>query len=117
MILLDIIVMEKDVEYILCAAIWYKEIPVLKEIPEILPKNIDKGIVVTGHRHGQCIWLVACLTGRRTVKTGADSVGETIQGFLTNTNRFVDRIEAAAIALKSGQIKKETSMLFSEDLY
>jgi hypothetical protein len=40
-----------------------------------------------------------------------------IQGFLTNTDRFVDRKEAAQIALDSGQIKEEVKKLFSEDLY
>lgn len=43
-------------EQILCAAIWYKEIPVKKEkLAEMtLPYNCDKGLVITGHRHGQC---------------------------------------------------------------
>jgi len=58
----------------------------------------------------------------RTVKFGPNSAGETVQGFLTNTNKFVDRIEAMKIALKSNQIKKENLInprigLFSEDLY
>jgi hypothetical protein len=39
------------------------------------------------------------------------------QGFLTNTDRFVNRQEAAQIAFESGQIKEETKRLFSEDLY
>lgn len=104
-------------EYILCAAIWYKKIYMKKNIPAVLPININKGLVVTGHRHGQCIWTVASLTGLRTVSKGEKATGESEQGFLTNLNRFVDRIEAADIAFMAGQIKKETSMLFSEDLY
>lgn len=39
-------------EYILCAAVWYKELPLVK--PEILlirgffPYNVDRGIVLCG---------------------------------------------------------------------
>jgi hypothetical protein len=42
---------------------------------------------------------------------------KTVQGFLTNKNRFVDRQEAGIIALKAKQIDTETQMLYSEDLY
>lgn len=105
------------VERILCAAIWYKDIPIKKDIPQVRPKNIDKGIVVLGHRHGQCIWTVASLTGLRTATFADDGTGDHEQGFLTNFNRFVDREEAAKIAFNSGQINKEIETLYSEDLY
>jgi hypothetical protein len=108
--------MEKK-EYILCAAIWCKGIPLQKEIPQVLPKNCDRGIVVLGHRHGQCIWTIGCLTGLRCVTNAPDGVGENIQGFLTNTNRFVDREEGAQIAFDSGQIEQHKITLYSEDLY
>lgn len=78
-------------EYILCAAIWYKQIPIKKEISGVLPKNCDVGLVISGHRHCQCMWIMSSLTGLRSVET---EVGEYIQGFLTNQNRFVDREEA-----------------------
>lgn len=104
-------------EYILCAAIWYKEIPLKKELPQVLPINCDKGLVVLGHRHGQCMWTMDCLTGLRSVTNAPDGVGEYIQGFLTNTNRFVSREEAAQIAIDSKQIKQHTITLYSEDLY
>lgn len=104
-------------EYILCAAIWCKEIPLKKTIPQVLPVNCDRGIVVTGHRHGQCIWTIGCLTGLRAVTNAEDGIGENIQGFLTNTNRFVDRSEGAKIAFDAGQIEKEIKTLYSEDLY
>lgn len=107
----------KNKEYILCAAIWYKEIPLKKEIPQVLPKNCDRGLVVLGHRHGQCMWTMGCLTGLRSVTNAPDGVGEYEQGFLTNTNRFVGREEAAQIAFDSGQIKQHTITLYSEDLY
>jgi len=34
------------IEYITCAAIWYKELP----NQHFLPKNIKEGLVVCGHR-------------------------------------------------------------------
>ena len=105
-------------EIILCAAIWYKEIKLVREIPQVLPKNIDRGIVVLGHRHGQVIWTVACLTGLRTVEIAEDGVGEHEQGFITNTNRFVGRQEAKVIAEAAGQITATPHKeLYSEDLY
>jgi hypothetical protein len=39
------------------------------------------------------------------------------QGFLTNTDRFVEREEAAQIAFEAGQIKQHKIVLYSEDLY
>ncbi len=104
-------------EYILCAAIWYKEIPLKKEIPQVLPKNCDKGLVVLGHRHGQCMWTMGCLTGLRSVTNAPDGVGEYKQGFITNTNRFVDRQEAGVIAFNADQTKELKTILYSEDLY
>lgn len=105
-------------EYILCAAIWYKDLPTQR----LLPKNIDKGIVVCGHRHGHCIDTMKTLGELRTVKFAPDGVGEHEQGFLTNLNRFVDRLEAAEIAVKTGQADRNLLHnprigLFSEDLY
>ena len=110
--------MEK--EYILISAIWYKEIPLKKEIPGVLPINCDKGLVVTGHRHGQCMWTMSCLTGLRSVEGGPDAVGDHEQGFLTNTNRFVDREEGFDIAELANQLNDRSRWgrtLYSEDLY
>lgn len=113
--------MGKNKEYILCAAIWYKEIELKKVIPGVLPKNIETGLVVTGHRHGQCIWTVACLAGLRTVENGENAAGGSIQGFLTNTNRFVNREEGFDIAETANQLNNRTRgksrTLYSEDLY
>jgi len=105
------------IERILCAAIWYKEIPLKIEISGVLPKNCDRGIVVLGHRHPQCIWSVLSLTGLRTCTFAEDATGEHEQGFLTNFNRFVGREEAAEIAAFAGQIKERVKTLYSEDLY
>lgn len=108
----------KDKEYILCAAVWYLELPMVKG--DILnnrgfrPYNVDKGIVFSGWRHGNCIYQMVAVTGLRSVPAEA---GPEIQGFLTNKNRFVDREEAAKIAYESGQTEKLLVRLFSEDLY
>lgn len=104
------------VEKILCAAIWYKELPT----QTFLPKNIKNGIIVCGHRHGHCIDITKMLSGLRTVQIAPDGVGKTVQGFLTNTNRFVDRKEAWVIAEKAKQIIQISGgkgTLYSEDLY
>ncbi len=101
-------------EYILCAAIWYKDIPLKKVIEGVLPKNCDRGLVILGHRHGQCMWTTGSLTGLRSV---TNEVGDYVQGFLTNKNRFVSRQEGAIIAFDANQIKKEKETLYSEDLY
>jgi hypothetical protein len=101
---------------ILCAAIWYKELPLLK--PEVLeprgfsPYNVDKGIVFCGWRHSNCIYQKVAVTGLRDSESG-----ENVQGFLTSDNRFVNREEGAVIAFNAGQIKEQKKRLFSEDLY
>ena len=103
-------------EYILCAADWYKDLPLIK--PECLeprgfrPYNVDRGIVFCGWRHSNCLYQKVAITGL------ADSEsGENVQGFLTNKNRFVDREEAAIIAFDAGQIKEKLIRLHSEDIY
>jgi hypothetical protein len=84
-------------EYILCAAIWYKEFTCESELhlrmKGMQPFNIDKGIVICGWRHGNCIAVTKATTGLRTVTLAIDGVGEHTQGFLTSKNRFVDRYE------------------------
>jgi len=105
-------------EKILCAAIWYKDLPARIDIPaEIyLPKNLSQGIVFCGHRHVQCSYSKYMITGL----TNAES-GEHVQGFLTSLNRFVDRKEALVIALRENQVINLSEIrgdnLFSEDLY
>ena len=102
-------------ERIYSAAIWYKELPTVK----YNPKNIDYGVVVEGHRHDDIIRTVFVLLGKRTVENGENSVGETIQGFVTNQSRFVDRVEAMQISRNANQLKSQTSFneLYSEDIY
>jgi hypothetical protein len=98
-------------ETILCAATWYKDLIT----PEFNPTNVDRGIVFSGYRHIHCLHQMVSMTGKRN-----SEIGEYIEGFLTNRNRFVDRIEAGLIAIKCGQIDKlnySTNKLYSEDLY
>ncbi len=98
-------------EKIICSAIWYKELPT----PTYGPINVKYGIVFGGHRHLQCLHQMVAITGKRQCE-----VGEEVQGFLTNLNRFVDRTEGASIALKTKQIEKlkySSTELYSEDLY
>jgi hypothetical protein len=102
-----------EVPFLLCSAIWYKDLPTMR----LLPKNCNKGIVLCGWRHANIIAQMEATMGLRTVINGKNSVGEYEQGFLTNDNRFVDRAEAAEIAFKSGQIKIEKTYLFSEDVW
>ena len=107
-------------EYILCAAIWYKDLPLIR--PEVLeprgfrPYNVDRGVVISGWRHGNCIYQMVSITGKKSFE-----VGESIQGFLTNKNRFVDRVEGYEIASFAGQLndrpRGDSKRLFSEDLY
>jgi hypothetical protein len=93
-------------EYILCAANYYDD---GKEYVH-QPKNITTGYVWCGRRHHNIINLRGELLGLPTH-------GDVIQGFLTSSDRFVDREEAAEIAFKSGQIDNSIKTLYSEDLY
>lgn len=107
-------------EKIICAAVWYPELPLIK--PHVLeprgfrPYNIDKGVVICGWRHANCIYTKVAITGLADHETG-----DNVQGFLTNKNRFVDREEAAIIALRQNQIidmhRFNGIDLFSEDIY
>lgn len=97
-------------EYILCAAIHYDDGNVYVH----QPKNIKTGFVVAGRRHHNCFTTVAILRDGKPY-SGVNK----IQGFLTNTDRFVDRIEAYEIAKEAKQLLNESSKppLMSEDLY
>jgi hypothetical protein len=106
-------------ERIVCAAIWYKDLPLKK--PEALeprgfrPQGVDRGIVFFGLNHMHCLYQMVAISGLR-----AAECGEYVHGFLTTENRFVERIEGAGIALGCGQIEKlnySKTKLFSEDLY
>lgn len=86
--------------------------------------NTDK-LVLCGYRHHNII-------GQWVTLTNTPLPPEHEQGFLTSTNRFVDRVEALQIAFKAGQGKQGAvrdkveaafwypsvpQQLYSEDLY
>lgn len=102
-------------ERILISAIWYKDL-VLKRVFDcnVLPVNCDRGLVFCGFRHPHCMYTMISITGLRSV---APEVGEYVQGFLTDKNRFVDREEGAEIAFYANQIPEQKNTLFSEDLW
>lgn len=96
-------------ETILCAAIWYKKV----ERAFHRPVNTPGGVVLCGFRHGDIISQVQPLTGKKHYE-----LGESVQGFLTSKNRFVDRKEAAEIHVRNGgKLNYHAANLFSEDIY
>lgn len=106
------------IEKIICSAIWFKD--GVKRTHQ--PVNVDSGIVVCGHRHGHCfVILHELFPDRRYIIMNKDGK-TTIQGFLTNLNRFVDRKDAAFIAINANQIIRpfgifDKNYLYSEDIY
>ena len=111
--------MNTDVEFISCAAIWFNDGKKYNH----QPKNINSGFVVLGRRHHNCFSSIQSI-GKAIgydktiiVKKGIIVEERETQGFLTSTDRFVDRIEAAQIAYVAKQIDKPLNKLFSEDLY
>jgi hypothetical protein len=107
-------------EKIVCAAIWYDD---GKERSH-LPINVKTGIVSAGFRHPNCFVTLTALYPDWQTDSMQDDLRVAVlrkckQGFLTSTNRFVNRIEGASIAISSGQIQelKYPPMLYSEDIY
>ena len=106
-------------EFIICAAIWFNDGNKYNH----QPKNVEYGFVVLGRRHHNCFSSVQSI-GKALgydktliVKKGIVLEEKEKQGFITNKDRFVDRIEAAQIAYEAKQIDKPLKRLFSEDLY
>ena len=94
--------MEK--EFIICAAI-------------LLPET---GKIYYGHRHNHCI---DAMNGELSWTMNRQEISKVKkeQGFITNTNRFVDRKEGLQIALANNQVRNLKEIrgneLYSEDLY
>lgn len=102
----------KAKEYILCSAIWFDD----GNKYLFQPINIKSGLVFCGHRHG-CIFQQI---GGSVAERQKLFIFEKEQGFLTNTNRFVDRKEGWSIAKNADQIIAVSGgegTLYSEDLY
>ncbi len=106
-------------EFIICAAIWFNDGNKYNN----QPKNVESGFVVSGRRHHNCFSSVQsigmALGNDKTmvVKKRIALEEREKQGFLTNKDRFVDRVEAAQIAYEAKQINKPLKELYSEDLY
>lgn len=107
----------KPKEYILCAANHYNN--GIKYSYQ--PINIDIGFVICAHRHHVCIEIFAEIVGFPYDKKAIEIKRTEEQGFLTNTNRFVNRQEALIIARLADQVLDEKEVrsigLHSEDLY
>lgn len=107
-------------EFIICAANYYND-----DIShQFKPDNIDLGFVICGRRHHNCIATFAMIVGFPYDEKAHKLRQTEIQGFMTNTNRFVNRKEAYKIAFEADQIigpnkgYPENSIgLTSEDLY
>jgi hypothetical protein len=95
----------EDKEYILCAAIYFND---SKEYPH-QPVNIKTGFVVTGRRHHNCYATLSTIGHALgldgIVKNKFERIDRDNQGFITNTDRYVNRKEAWKIACNSGQVK------------
>ena len=112
-------------EKILCAAIHYDN---HINYPHMDCYGIQTGFVLCGYRHHNIIAVLPENTStdfwnKRLNPLNIDwpiDNPDIIQGFITSLGRFVNREEAAKIALESGQIgelKYSKNKLFSEDLY
>lgn len=99
-------------EKILCAAIWIDD-GVSTYVHQ--PENIKQGFVVMGYRHCNCFTTLAMLQGLQVLKK--ESQKEAEKGFITSTNRFVNRKEAVEIARNANQVPSHLTILYSEDLY
>lgn len=110
----------KDVERVLCAALWLDTGKDEKPTAYAYPKT---GLLFCGWRHSECIhamhaWATASLDRAQLVSDFRREKGlMDAQGFLTSHGRFVSREEAAKIAYEAGQIPYEVSALMSENLY
>jgi len=109
-------------EFILCAAIHYKNGGNYSEINGFYPQpeGIESGFIICGRRHSDCYNLLR-IAGYGILTE--HECGREQQGFLTSTNRFVNRSEAFRIAKQNNQIyhtlhqDDEEGILISEDLY
>lgn len=101
-------------EYILCAAVLFEDDAKHKE----QPKNIDNGFVVCGRRHNNCFATAYDLIGKEHVDYFvSNDIWIITCGFITSTDRFVNREEASQIAFDANQVDKKYEILISEHLY
>ena len=111
-------------EYILCAAIWYQD---GTEAPRgFIAQNIDSGVVIGQYRHGNVInvratnplWNAKKLQQRHDcdrseghlTEDGPDLLMPHVDGFITSQGNFVDRWQAAKIAMDCGQLSESVAI-------
>lgn len=82
---------------------------VVETIRHAVVKSIE-GQMFLGKSHSDCFHQAMNLNIEMS-KLACD------QGFITNKGRFLDRKAAAKIAINSGQVKDDITILHSEDLW
>ena len=87
----------------------------MKEIVICAAVKTTKGLVIRGHRHGDCIQAILRM-GLKPSKSASS------QGFITSTNRYVTREFGRKLQDASGIPSADPEgyrgkTLFSEDLY
>ena len=77
--------------------------------------DTNTGNIFTGHRHHNIIWYLVKIHGH----TPPIARERYQQGFITDENTFVNRVDALEIAIKANQIIKLHTgrQLYNEDLY
>lgn len=111
-------------EYIICAAIWHKD--GTEAIRGMIAQNIDSGVVIGQWRHGNCInvratnplWNSKKLEDRLNRENNnipmtdekPDKNYDYVDGFLTSHGNFVDRWQAAKIAMDCGQLPESVAV-------
>lgn len=115
----------KNKEHIICAAVIVNDGKYHTDPPD----NVETGFVVCGRRHNNCYAITEELlypnwrNDPEHNKLRLLCENRKSQGFMTSTNRYVDREEAYAIARDADQLllgdyqKSKPYMLASEDLY
>ena len=102
-------------EKIICAAIHYHD--GINHPHQ--PINISTGFIVCGRGHHNCVATVSVLTS--VSAAGLLRKMDKTEGFLTDTNRFLNREMARAVAFEAGQLAgkdvQSKTKLYSEDLY
>lgn len=86
----------------------------MKEICICSAVKTEDGLIIRGHRHCDCLYKIYMME-KKPMKTHES------QGFITSTNRFVDRVEGLRLQKEAGVESADPSgygrELYSEDLY
>lgn len=82
-------------EFIICSAIWIKDFKSYDDNPI----NISTGLVVSGRRHNNCFATFKLINP--DFNFTKDNI---VCGFITNTNKFLNREEAFVVAQNNNQL-------------